>query len=78
MQGSFQMLDSEGCLKGKFACISKNRRFFSQNVREIRPSLQDLGLEHLTVIHPGSSQFPLTEKITACGLEAFVEQETIF
>ena len=41
-------------------------------------ALQDLGLEHLTVIHPGSSQFPLTEKITACGLEAFVEQETIF
>jgi predicted AAA+ superfamily ATPase len=32
--------------------------------------LSDLKLDHITVIYPGKDIFPLTEKITACGLEA--------
>ncbi|MEI7580446.1 MAG: ATP-binding protein, partial [bacterium] len=32
----------------------------------------DIGLDHLYVIHPGLGSFPLSETITACGLETFI------
>ncbi len=32
----------------------------------------DLKLDHLYVIYPGKGRFPLTENITACGLETFI------
>lgn len=33
-------------------------------------ALEDLKLEHLYVIFPGTMHFPLSEQVTACGLEA--------
>lgn len=35
---------------------------------------EDLKLDHLYVIHPGTGSFLLTEKTTACGLETFIDQ----
>ncbi len=35
-------------------------------------ALQDLQLDELTVIYPGKHQFPLSDKITAYGLELFL------
>lgn len=37
-------------------------------------ALVDLKLDHLTVVYPGSHAFPLTEKITAQGLESLVDK----
>jgi uncharacterized protein len=37
-------------------------------------ALADLRLDHLYVIHPGDGNFPMNEKITAYGLEAFIKQ----
>ena len=36
---------------------------------------EDLKLDHLYVIFPGKRNFPLSEKITACGLDALKELE---
>jgi predicted AAA+ superfamily ATPase len=36
-------------------------------------ALEDLKLDHLYVIFPGTMSFPLDAKITACGLEALEE-----
>ena len=38
-------------------------------------SLADLKLDQLAVIYPGSKVFPLTENITAYGLETIVTSE---
>lgn len=44
---------------------------------KLTPSMKiafsDLNLDHLYVIHPSIGKFPLTEKITACGLEEYLE-----
>lgn len=37
-------------------------------------ALQDLSLDHVYVIHPHSGAFPLADKITAQGLELFIER----
>lgn len=35
-------------------------------------ALEDLKLDHLYVIFPGATHFPLSNKITACGLDAII------
>lgn len=42
----------------------------------MRSAHEDLELDHLHVIHPGSGSFPLAEKTTAWGLETFLDQRT--
>src|SRR3990167_1363600 len=37
--------------------------------RSMNIALEDLKLDHLYLIFPGDREFPLTEKVTACGLE---------
>ncbi|MGZ3633067.1 MAG: ATP-binding protein [Parachlamydiaceae bacterium] len=37
----------------------------------MRISMVDLKLDHLYIIFPGNISFPLTEQMTACGLDAF-------
>lgn len=38
--------------------------------KSMNMALEDLKLDHLYVIFPGNQYFPMSEKITACGLEA--------
>ncbi len=38
--------------------------------KSMNTALEDLKLDHLYVIFPGKQHFPMSEKITACGLEA--------
>ena len=38
-------------------------------------ALQDLNLDHLFVVYPGTMKFPMHEKITMCGLDALSEIE---
>jgi len=38
-------------------------------------ALEDLKLDHVYIIFPGKINFPLSEKITACGLDALHELE---
>lgn len=38
----------------------------------MRTALMDLALDHLYVIHPGTGSFPMTEQVTAYGLETFL------
>jgi len=40
--------------------------------KSMQITLEDLKLDKLTVIVPGSIRFPLTEKIEVCGLETYV------
>jgi predicted AAA+ superfamily ATPase len=40
----------------------------------MRIAQEDLKLDHTYVIHPGHGSFPMTEKITAFGLESFIRE----
>ncbi|OJW52729.1 MAG: hypothetical protein BGO67_09225 [Alphaproteobacteria bacterium 41-28] len=40
--------------------------------KSMQIALEDLKLDKLTVIVPGSTRFPLTEKIEVCGLETYI------
>lgn len=42
--------------------------------QSMRTALQDLKLDHLYVICPGQGSYPIAEKISVYGLEAFAEQ----
>lgn len=42
--------------------------------KSMRIALEDLTLDSLTVIYPGSIDFPLTEKINVVGLENYLQQ----
>lgn len=49
---------------------------YTENVKitkSMNVALEDLKLDHLYVIHPGKLRFPLSDKITACGLEVLRE-----
>ncbi len=43
--------------------------------KSMRIALADLKLDHLTVVYPGKETFPLTENITAQGLEDIVKSK---
>ncbi len=43
------------------------------STRSMHIAMNDLSLDHLYVVHPGSRPFPLTEKITAIGLPEAME-----
>jgi len=43
----------------------------------MRISQEDLNLDHIYVIHPGQGSFPMTEKITAVGLQNFIEKNQL-
>jgi predicted AAA+ superfamily ATPase len=38
--------------------------------KSIRIALDDLKLDHIYIIYPGTIKFPMDDKITACGLDA--------
>ena len=40
-----------------------------QQLKSMHVALQDLALDHLFVIYPGTMKFPIHEKITMCGLD---------
>ncbi len=40
-------------------------------------ALQDLKLDHIFLIFPGTLSFPLEQKVTACGLDAIAELKTV-
>lgn len=42
-----------------------------KTTKSMHLAIEDLKLDHLYVIYPGTERFPMTEKITACGLEVF-------
>ncbi|MFH1831221.1 MAG: ATP-binding protein [bacterium] len=44
-----------------------------RTTKSMQIALADLKLDHLTVIYPGKVTFPLTEKITAQGLESLTD-----
>jgi predicted AAA+ superfamily ATPase len=49
---------------------------YTENIKMTKAmniALEDLKLDHLYVIHPGRLRFPLSDKITACGLEVLGE-----
>jgi hypothetical protein len=43
-----------------------------RTTKSMHASLEDLQLDHLYVIYPGVVDYPLTEKITVCGLENYL------
>jgi predicted AAA+ superfamily ATPase len=45
--------------------------------KSMRIALEDLKLDHIALIYPGSTIFPLTEKITAYGLETIATGELL-
>jgi len=45
-----------------------------KTTKSMQIALADLKLDHLTVVYPGKVSFPLTEKITAQGLEALAQK----
>jgi len=42
------------------------RSYLTENSMKI--ALEDLKLDHLYIVYPGNREFPMTEKITALGL----------
>ena len=38
----------------------------------MRIAQEDLKLDHIFLIHPGNGSFPMTESMTACGLQSFI------
>lgn len=47
-----------------------------RTTKSMHTSLSDLHLDHLYVIYPGTIEYPLTEKITACGLTTYLGRHT--
>ena len=45
----------------------------SVNIRNMNIAVQDLQLDHFYIIFPGNISFAMSEKITACGLDALKE-----
>lgn len=41
--------------------------------KSMQIAITDLKLDHLTIVYPGKQTFPLTEKITAQGLESIID-----
>ena len=48
-----------------------------RTTKSMHIALEDLKLDHIFVIYPGKETFALTPKITACGLDALVELDTM-
>ena len=48
-----------------------------KTTKSMHIALQDLKLDHLTIIYPGKETFALTDKITAYGLDTIVSQPLI-
>lgn len=44
-----------------------------QNTPSIKTALEDLNLEHIAVVYPGTRSFPLKDKVTAVPLEMAVK-----
>lgn len=44
-----------------------------KSTKSMHVALQDLNLDHLYLIFPGAAQFPLQDKITACGLDSIAK-----
>lgn len=49
-----------------------------KTTKSMHSALNDLALDRLFIIYPGDQVFPLTEKITACGLISFIRNKIIF
>jgi len=45
-----------------------------KTTKSMHSALHDLSLEKLIIIYPGKQQYALTEKITVCGLDQYVEE----
>lgn len=45
-----------------------------RTTKSMHTSLEDLQLDHLYVIYPGAVDYPLTDKITVCGLENYLKR----
>lgn len=43
-----------------------------KTTKSMHIAIEDLELEQLTIIYPGSDQFALTDKISACGLQRYL------
>jgi|GEM_PF-1396512 len=41
----------------------------------MKTAINDLGLAHLYVVHPGEGSFSMTEHITCSGLQAFLQKQ---